>query len=84
MNLFLTMAVIFGLIISPCYATDKGVDNKDEQKRIERVEKGIKALLEKEKCALDTYMVLTTRGNQAQIRIVPVEPEKSKEKTEKK
>ena len=58
--------------------------NKDEQKRIERVEKGIKALLDKEKCTLDTFMVLTTRGNQAQIRIVPVEPEKKAEKKGKK
>lgn len=73
--------VIFGLILSPCCAGDKKGDNKDEQKRIERVEKGVKALLDKEKCTLDVFMVLTSRGNQAQIRIVPVEPDKKAEKS---
>jgi len=65
-------------------APGKETVNKDEQKRIERVEKGIKALLDKEKCTLDTFMLLTTRGNTAQIRIVPLEPEKKADKTGKK
>lgn len=84
MKVFVILVLIFGLIVSPCCAGDKKTDNKDEQKRIERVEKGIKALLEKEKCGLDAFAILTTRGVDMKIQIVPLEPEKKAEKVEKK
>lgn len=84
MRFLAVLILIVGFILSPCCAADKKPDNKDEQKRIERVEKGIKALLEKEKCTLDSFAVLTARGVDMKIRIVPLEPEKKAEKAEKK
>ncbi len=84
MKVLAILVLIFGLILSPCCAAEKKVGNQDEQKRIERVEKGIKALLEKEKCTLDAFVILTVRGVEPKIRIVPLEPEKKAEKTEKK
>jgi len=75
MRFSVILVLILCLAISPCYAGDKKAGNKDEQKRIERVEKGIKALLEKEKCTLSIHQM---------IQIVPLVKEKKAEKVEKK
>ncbi len=74
MQVLVILVFIFGLIVSPCCAAEKKKNGNDEQKRIERVEKGIKALLEKEKCTLQVQQL---------IRIMP-EPERKAEKAEKK